>query len=622
MSKYSPAGFLPILFFHLCTLSAQVPYTAHDTIAEFKGQFRYGANMGAYYNWTDQQLADIAIGNSEVGVEGIGVDALRPLLSEAFLEYWGYDIRIDAFRHYAQLGATDNVVFVGYPSPEHRDLTEYCPGTPSELFANMYKPIWDNGENGTPVNDENYYALYMWKMVNKYHEYVKYWEIWNEPDFDFVGGSSLEPGQDGNWWEHDPDPCQYALHAPIEHYIRLLRISYEVIKYIAPDDYVALGGIGPPSFLDVILRNTDNPDDGAIDSLYPLTGGAYFDVVSFHSYPHIDNSLRAWSNEVGGFVYFRHSDKCVDGLLARQAQMKGVLEKYGYDGITYPEKMWIITECNIPRVRVDEYIGSSEAQRNFIIKALIACQQNNIDQFHIYQMADVRIPGYFSEFHSMGLFYPIDSVPQYEQRPHDVAIAYKTTSDLLKGKKYDHAQTELMSLPDHVRGGAFRDSAGNYTYVLWAVTNTDRSEKAGATYSFPAAFNLRNLHQREWNYSTIGITKRVDPFAVELIGSPRFFTDSRLDVPPNPVKTIEMETNPNPFGPVLHISLNLPNAMQGSLALYDTNSRLLRRFFSNVPLAKGHHYITFDGSAFPPGMYMLHFEATNGRRATRKVIRY
>ena len=621
MNRHLPMGLL-FLFFFAPQLTSQVNYTANDTIAKFEGKFRYGANMGAYFYWRDEQLADIAAGNPELGVEGVGIDALRPLLSENFLHHWGYDIRLDAFQHYDKLGIEDNVVFVGFPAEEHRDPTEYCPGVRSELFANMYEPIWDNGENGTPVNDENYYALYLWQMVSLYHEYVKYWEIWNEPDFDFVGNSSRQPGEDGNWWEHNPDPCHYAIHAPVQHYIRLLRISFEVIKTIAPEDYVALGGIGYPSFLDVLLRNTDNPIDGGIDSLYPLTGGAYFDVVSYHSYPHIDNSLRAWSDEVGGFVHFRHSDKCVDGMLARQAQMKSVLENYDYDGITYPEKRWIITESNIPRVEVGDFLGSNAAQRNYNIKALVACQQNGIDQYHIYQMGDIRVPdGPFSEFHSMGLFYPLDSVPHYEHRIHDVGYAYKTTSELLNGKVYDPWQTEFMELPDNISGGAFRDADGEFTYVLWAVTDTDRSENARATYTFPTSFNLQQLHQREWNYSTVGITKQVQATDVDLAGSPRFFTNARAEQPAEPPKLVELTTNPNPFENTLSVTLNLPNPMVSSLSMFDMKGRLVAQFFAKEKLAKGHHFISLDASPFPPGMYVLHFDSANGRRVSRRVFK-
>ena len=621
MNKLFPIGLL-LLFSFSPFLAAQVNYTAHDTIAKYQGRFRYGANLGSYFYWRDEQLADISAGNPELKVEGVGIDAFRPLLSEKFLEFWGYDIRIDAFKHYDKLSIKDNVVFVGYPSDEHLDLTNYCPDKPSELFANMYEPIWDNGENGTPVNDENYYALYLWKMVSAYHEYVRYWEIWNEPDFDFVGNSSKQPGMDGNWWEYDPDPCHYAIHAPIEHYIRLLRISYEVIKSIAPEDYVALGGIGYPSFLDLILRKTDNPIDGNIDSLYPLKGGAYFDVVSYHSYPHIDNSLRVWSNDINGFVYFRHSDKCMDGILSLLAQMKTVLAKYGYDGSSYPPKRWLITESNVPRIQVDEFLGSVEAQRNFIIKALVACQQNDIDQFHIYQLGDIGIPGgEFSEFHAMGLFHQLDSVPRYEHQTHDVGYAYKTTSELLVGKTYDPSQTALMQLPDEIRGGAFRDESGDHTYVLWAMTQTDRSETASATYSFPTSFNLKNLHQREWNYSKYGVTKHVDASAIELTGSPKFFTDSRTEPPDEPVKSIELEINPNPFINDLNISLNLPDPMVASMSMYDMAGKAVTRFFTEEKLAEGQHIISLDNGLYPAGVYILHFKAENGRSVSRKIIK-
>ena len=620
MSKLFPLG-LMFLFFTDVPLAAQINYTAHDTIPAFTGQFRYGANMGAYNFWRDEQLADIAAGNPELDVEGLGIDALRPLLSESFLEYWGYDIRIDAFKHYNKLGLHDNVVFIGYPSDDHRDQTLYCPDGPSELFANMYEPIWDDGENGTPVNDENYYALYVWKMVSMYHPYVKYWEVWNEPDFDFVGGSSLPPGEEGSWWDTDPEPCEYALRAPAQHYIRLLRISYEVIKSIAPDDYVALGGIGFPSFLDVLLRNTDNPDGGKTDSLYPLPGGAYFDVVSFHSYPHIDNSTREWSNEANGFVYFRHSDRCIDGLLDRHAQLKNVMAKYGYDDSLFPKKQWIITESNIPRVQVDEYLGSDAAQRNYLIKALIACQQNEIDQFHVYTLGDINIPGYYSEFHSMGLYLALDSVPPYGQRIQEAGFAYKTTADLLKGKVYDPWQTALMDLPAVVKGGAFRDEYGIYTYVLWAKTNKDRSEAAEATYRFPSSFNLQDMHQREWDYSVLGITRQVAANNIALTGSPRFFTDSRTDKPTEPARTIEVETNPNPFGQELNVALNLPDPLVSSLSLYNMNGQLITRFFTDTKLAEGSHHISLDGNLFPPGMYILHFDEKNGRRVSKRVIK-
>ncbi|MFK7935315.1 MAG: hypothetical protein AB8G22_17510, partial [Saprospiraceae bacterium] len=261
---------------------AQISFTANDTVPAYEAGFGFGANMGWYEGWTDDQLADIAIGNPDMNVRGTGVNTLRPSLPENFVEEWGYDIRSSTFKHYGELGATDNTVFIGYPSQRHRDKIYYCDNVQSEMFDNLYRDIWDDGEDGTPINDDNWYAAYVYKLVNEYKDNVKFWEVWNEPDYSFVYEAELPPGEPGNWWENNPNPCDYAIHAPIFHYIRTLRISYEVIKYVDPTAYVAVGGLGFPSFLDAVMRNTDNPIDGAIDSLnYPLTGGAYFDVMSY-----------------------------------------------------------------------------------------------------------------------------------------------------------------------------------------------------------------------------------------------------------------------------------------------------------------------------------------------------
>ena len=232
----------------------QVDFTANDSVGTYNYPFAYGANMGFYPGWKDKNLADLAAGNPEFGVKGVGVNGMRPALFEHFLEYFGYDIRVDEFKHYQSLGIHYNTVFVGYPSDEHRDPTAHCASHPSEVFANLYTPIWDNGENGTPVNDTNYYALYLYKMVDRYKDYVKVWEIWNEPDFDFSSNAWKPRSFPESWWNEDPDPCDYALYAPPSHYIRMLRISWEVIKTYAPESYVAVGGLGFPSFLNIILK--------------------------------------------------------------------------------------------------------------------------------------------------------------------------------------------------------------------------------------------------------------------------------------------------------------------------------------------------------------------------------
>ncbi|MEK7253412.1 MAG: hypothetical protein AAB316_01600, partial [Bacteroidota bacterium] len=342
---------------------AQVNFTANDFVQPYSGGFHPSANLGEYASFSEEELAMLAAGgvvspaSGGVGgvagggrVTGAGIKSLRPGLFEGFMEVAGYESKLPAFQYFEELGMNDHTVIVGFPSPQHKDPTQYCPGIPSELFANLYEPIWDGGANGTPINDNNYYALYLWKTVSLYKNYVRFWEIWNEPGFDYTGGLGfLPPGAPGNWWDNNPSPCDYKLRAPIFHYVRLLRISWEVIKTLDPDAYVVVSGTGFPSFLDAILRNTDNPINGSISSEYPKKGGAYFDVMGFHAYPHFDGSLRQFSDDINDWIYFRHSDGAAQGLLKTKNAFQNVLSNYGYDGATFPQKHWMITEVNLPR---------------------------------------------------------------------------------------------------------------------------------------------------------------------------------------------------------------------------------------------------------------------------------
>ena len=361
---------LCILFFlSPYLIFAQSKTTANDQIIPYEGHFRYGVNMGYYAPWQDHQLAEIAAGDDKLNLPGVGVNAVRPALFEHFFDYWGYDVRKEAFDRYEALGMTENVGFIGYPSDDHRDKTIFCPDDEkqeSAVFKNLYEPIWDDGENGTPVNDENYYALSVYKIVHQYKGQVRFWEVWNEPDFDYASNAWKKPGEPGNWWDNEPFPCSYALKAPAFYYNRILRISYEVIKSIDPTLYVCTGGLGYPSFLDVILRNTDNPDEGTVSAEYPLKGGAYFDVLSFHSYPLIDGSVRQWDNASWGFKYQRHSDAAVAGFVKRKREFEAVLHKYGYNGQQFPKKEWICTETTIPRVKFEDNMGSDLAHTNYI----------------------------------------------------------------------------------------------------------------------------------------------------------------------------------------------------------------------------------------------------------------
>lgn len=525
---YTVLALLCLAFFG----KAQTNFTANDFVNPYEGFFRPGVNLGDYISFTEEELADLSAGNASLGVPGVGVKALRPGLFEEFVATEGYESKIATYQHFIDVGLEDNTLIVGFPSEAHQDPEEYCEGKQSELFANLYLPIWDGGANGTPINEDNYYAFYIWKLVESYGDYVRFWEIWNEPGFDFTGGLGwLPPGAPGNWWENNPDPCDYKLRAPIFHYVRILRISWEVIKSGNPDDYVVVSGTGFPSFLDAILRNTDNPDDGSVSPEFPLGGGAYFDVMGYHAYPHFDGSLQEWSDDLNDFIHFRHSDAAAAGLLMTKDTFQGVLANHGYNGNDLPEKLWMITECNLPRKPVGDFIGSAEAQRNFIIKAAVICVMNDIWQLHMYKLAEDNLyENTNMEFELMGLYQLLDNEGGYFQTPNEEGIAYKTVGDLLFEKVFDAAQTALLNLPDNIGGGAFKDAFGNYTYVLWAETETDMSENANATYSFPTAFEINNLVKRAWDFGYTDLSNSINPTDIQLTGTPIFLTDNEFGI--------------------------------------------------------------------------------------------
>ena len=367
--------------------------------------------------------------------KGIGLKAHRPAMPEFFFEAWGYDIRIADFEHFDGLDIRENVAFIGYPSDEHRESTMHCPDIQSEVFANLYEPIWDNGANETPVNEDNYYALYIYKMVTVYKDYVRFWEVWNEPDFTTEESSWAPPGEPGNWWDNNPDPCHNHIKAPISHYIRMLRITYEVVKSIDPSAYVCTGGIGNPAFLHAILRNTDNPEGGFTEE-YPNSGGAYFDVLSFHAYPHIDGSMIEWVNGVG-LVWHRHSDRGIDGLIARKAAFDVVLNEFGYNGNDFPAKLWVLSETNLPRKVYQNYIGTEDSQRNYMIKSFVAAQKLGILQVDVFTISELENEmNAWNEYQLMGIFENLSDYTYPNHQITDAGIAFKTSSDLLYGKAF------------------------------------------------------------------------------------------------------------------------------------------------------------------------------------------
>ena len=476
-------------------------HTANTHPNKYEGYFLYGSNMGWLDNdnWLDEDVADTLIGNPGRGWVGVGVNSLRPALPESFAIAWGYENRLKTFEYYSSKNARHNVVFIG-------------DNLQSQTFRSLYTPIWMEGATGRTVNPNNHYAMYVYNLVTIYKDHVKFWEIMNEPDL-----TETNSGWDGSWWARDPYPAELVnFGAPVQSYIRMLRISYEVIKSVDPGAFVCVGGIGYDSFLDAILRNTDNPDGGKVTERYPYRGGAWFDCLSFHIYPMY--YLRVWENN--GWVHIRHSDAAVAAVENQTKTYVDLLKKYGY-GNEYPAKEMIITETNVPGKQIGDSIGSEQAQLNYLMKVAVIGQKNQIRGIYPFSVWDDKEREQAGgEYDFMGFYKPLPNSPGSGSLRMNVSgTGWRTTSRLLGNRKYDENETLRLNLPAGVDGGAFYSSSANdYVYALWAKTATDRSESASASYSFPPSMNVTGMTTFDWEETPTSISGNT----VSLTATPLF----------------------------------------------------------------------------------------------------
>lgn len=494
------------------SFSSVIPYT---------GKYAYGNNLGYYgAHLTNKNIAYLAYES--------GARSTRPSIPDWLINGFGETAKpLDELKYYVDtlkmkdltvfVGGANDPSFYGNSGPANYDPNTYNSApSHSKLFAGLYEDIWLD-VNETQINPNNKYAAYLHQVVTNYGAYIKFYEIVNEPDFTYTSNGWIDASNPTSWWNVDP-PAQdlFNTFAPIYHYIRMLRISWSVIKKLQPNSYVCVGGIGYPSYLDALLRNTDNPSNGDVSVQYPLKGGAYFDVLSFHNYPMYH--LSYWDNSCSCVKYKRHSDGCVDSQLDFITQYNNLLNSYGYNGVTYPKKLLHSTEVDIAREPAQGEWGAQQAANNFIIKVHVMNQVNNVVQQYKYGMGDGADAN--GIFNKMGVYYDLtpSSITIYNAQKTQQWYATRTLTSILYGTTYDAVKTTQLNLPPSIRGAAFKDSTNNYVYVLWAKTTIDSSEVASANYTFP--FPLTGI-KREWDWSLTNSQTTVSQ-TVTLTGNPSF----------------------------------------------------------------------------------------------------
>jgi hypothetical protein len=516
---------------------------ANLSVPDAPAGFGYGVNFGNPSGWNNRGLATIAA--------RAGSNTARVKLPETYFAAWGYDIAFSNgdMASYQSNGLTNLTGLLIGPTAAHSNAPA---GGSTERYSprNLYEPIW----SGTGVvNPNNYWASYVYQTVAKYKGQVRTWEVWNEPD-----AASNWSSTQGSWWTSPPPKSELPnWNDSIFAYIRLLRVTYEVAKSVDPNCFVATGGIGYESFLDAILRYSDNPSDGSVTSAYPAKGGAWFDAVSYHHYPHFatyDQANQTWLRGTD-------SDAMATSFVARKNTLQMQLNRYGYDGTTYPKKAWLVTESGVSSKPAGGYTGSADLQRDYMLKMPILAQINSVFQVDWFQLADAEADSSAGNAYShMGLYYDPRGKTADNAPLKPGAAAYGTFAATVRGLSYDQAATAALGLPANVRGYVFHQPDGRKAIALWAATSGN-NESATATAQIPSSVSLE---KRDWDYAVTKATQTLSPVGgkvtVALTAAPLFLIETTAGGSvPTSTPTVSPTSTPAPTSPPAATSTPKPS---------------------------------------------------------------
>lgn len=453
------------------------------------GFFRYGIN-GGFPNpsWNDQDLAELE--------ELRGCNSQRVSLPETHLERWGWEIERADLATYKSLGLTGHVGFLTSPTRPHStapssaadwELVHYIP-------KNLYEPVLL--DDGT-INPDNYWGSYVYQTVKTYKDFIKIWEIWNEPDWVSDWRVTEE------WKTRAPVAADLPrFNGNIYDYVRMLRVSKVAATLADPESMIATGGIGYASFLGALLRYTDNPVDGTVTTKYPATGGAYLDVLGFHHYP----IYTTGNSDLALDGYMDHVDELSFELTQAKTSIQG----------------WQNTETGAPHAAIADFPGSDEYAVNYLLKVMTQAQARGIDGVDWFNLADSKAVGAADDpYQIMGLYLPVAELQTTDEaKPTNTGIAYETLSTFLNHAQFDATATHELALMDPIRGAAFQSAEGKLTLVLWARAEGD-GEAAAGNISTSSAFT-----RYEWDYAA---TQASTPIAagepLALTGTPRIFVN-------------------------------------------------------------------------------------------------
>lgn len=180
---------------------------------------------------------------SEAGIEAVRVDfswgVMQPQPSQ--FDWREYDEMVAAIRQ-RDLGVFALVAWSPY-------WASSIPGDPELWMA--------------PPRDMQDYARFVYAVVSRYHDSVRVWEFWGEPNVSI-------------YWKPAPDPIRFA---------EMQRLGYLAAKYADPTCVVLLTGLANDES-ESFPQDIWYPPAQFLQAVYNEIGGRYFDAVGRHPYTH------------------------------------------------------------------------------------------------------------------------------------------------------------------------------------------------------------------------------------------------------------------------------------------------------------------------------------------------
>ena len=183
------------------------------------------------------------------------------------------------------------------------DPASYKAAPPRGLAEPAFADGSDEPAPGKAANPANPWAAFLAHAVRRYRGQVRYWQVWNEPDYP----SGVQRA--------DATDARRAWTGSLDAYVRMLQVAAVVIRAHDPAAKVVTGGLGHPAYLAAMLDRQ---------------AGRWLDAVDFHAYggPGSDQALEAFVRVHAG----------MRDVLARQglAAMPLLCSETGYSA-TEPE---------------------------------------------------------------------------------------------------------------------------------------------------------------------------------------------------------------------------------------------------------------------------------------------